>query len=85
MADSVGIAVVGTGDWGANLARNYADLPGGRLVALHDNDAQRLKKSAAQYPAARAVASLGDLAAAPASLEQGGTPARLAPAGQETS
>ena len=63
MADSVGIAVVGTGDWGANLVRNFANLPGSRLVALHDNDPQRLKKSAAQYPAARALASLEEVAA----------------------
>jgi predicted dehydrogenase len=63
MADSVGIAVVGTGDWGANLVRNFANLPGSRLVALHDNDPQRLKKSANQYPATRPVASLEELAA----------------------
>jgi hypothetical protein len=47
MADSVGIARVGTGDWDANRVRM--------------------------------------LAAAPASLEQGGTLVRLAPAGQEAS
>jgi predicted dehydrogenase len=63
MADSVGIAVVGTGDWGANLVRNFANLPGSRLVALHDKDPQRLKKSGAQYPAVRAVASFEELAA----------------------
>ena len=65
MADQVGIAVVGTGDWGANLVRNFASLPGTRLVALHDNDALRLKKSAAQYPGVRAVASLEELARMP--------------------
>jgi predicted dehydrogenase len=63
MADSVGIAVVGTGDWGANLVRCFANLPGSRLVALHDNDPRRLKQSAAQHPAARATASLEELAA----------------------
>jgi predicted dehydrogenase len=61
MTDVVGVAVVGTGDWGANLVRNFASLPGARLVALHDNDPQRLKKASAQVPAARAVASLDDL------------------------
>jgi predicted dehydrogenase len=62
MAENVGIAVVGTGDWGANLVRNFANLPGARLVALHDSDAQRLRKSAAQYPGARAVDNLEELA-----------------------
>ena len=75
MADSVGIAVAGTGDWGANLVRGFANLFGSRLVALHDHDPRRLERSAAQYPATRAVVS----------LEQGGTPVRLAPAGQEAS
>jgi predicted dehydrogenase len=65
MADRIGIAVVGTGDWGANLVRNFANLPGCRLVAVHDNDPQRLEKSAVQYPAARAVAALGELATLP--------------------
>ena len=36
MAERIGIAVVGTGDWGANLVRNFASLPGARLVALCD-------------------------------------------------
>ena len=61
MAESVGIAVVGTGDWGANLVRNFASLPGCRLAALHDSDPQRLRKAAAQYPGARAVDSLQGL------------------------
>ena len=61
MADDVGIAVVGTGDWGANLVRNFASLSGSRLAALHDSDPQRLRKSAAQNPGARAVASLEEL------------------------
>ena len=34
LSDRIGIAVVGTGDWGANLVRNYANLPGARLVAM---------------------------------------------------
>jgi predicted dehydrogenase len=65
MAENVGIAVVGTGDWGANLVRNFANLPGARLVALHDSDPKRLAKSAAQHPGARALASLAELAALP--------------------
>jgi predicted dehydrogenase len=63
MAENVGIAVVGTGDWGANLVRNFAALPGTRLLALHDSDPERLARAAARHPGARALASLGELAA----------------------
>lgn len=41
MTETIGIAVVGTGDWGANLVRNFAALPGAKLVALCDTDAGR--------------------------------------------
>lgn len=84
MMDTVGIAVVGTGDRGANLARDFAGLPDSRLVALHHDGPGCPRKSAARRPVARAVASLGRLASSQASLEQGGIPVRLAPARQET-
>jgi predicted dehydrogenase len=66
MAERVGIAVVGTGDWGANLVRNFANLPGARLAALCDADAQRLARAASQYPDARACAHVDEVAADPA-------------------
>jgi predicted dehydrogenase len=56
---------VGTGDWGANLVRNYASLAGARLVAVCDADAQRLARTAAQYPGVRAVANVSDVARDP--------------------
>ena len=62
LSDRIGIAVVGTGDWGANLVRNYANLPGARLVAVCDADPQRLAKTAAQYPGVRAAASVAEVA-----------------------
>lgn len=65
MTDSVGIAVAGTGDWGANLVRNFASLPGSRLVALHDSDPARLGKAAARYPGVRSVPTLDELSALP--------------------
>jgi predicted dehydrogenase len=65
VSEKIGIAVVGTGDWGANLVRNFANLAGARLVALCDADAPRLAKSAAQYPAARAYADAAQVAADP--------------------
>ena len=64
MKETVGIAVVGTGDWGANLVRNFAALPGARLAALCDTDAARLAAAAAQYPDARATTRLEDIAGA---------------------
>ena len=64
MSDTIGIAVVGTGDWGANLVRNFSRLPGARLVALCDADAQRLARTAAQYPQARPMADVAEVCAA---------------------
>jgi predicted dehydrogenase len=65
VAETVGIAVVGTGDWGANLVRNFASLPGGRLVALCDTDPARLARAGAQAPDARTTTRLEDIAGAP--------------------
>ncbi|HTR96514.1 MAG TPA: Gfo/Idh/MocA family oxidoreductase [Candidatus Acidoferrales bacterium] len=62
MSESIGIAVVGTGDWGANLVRNFAALPGARLVAVCDASAQRLAKTAAQYPGTKAYADVAQVA-----------------------
>jgi predicted dehydrogenase len=47
------LAQVGTGDWGANLARNFAALPDCELRVLCDTDAARLERAARFAPAAR--------------------------------
>ena len=65
MAQDVRIAVVGTGDWGANLVRNFAALPGARLVALCDSDPAHLERTAARHPGTRAVTRVEDIAADP--------------------
>ena len=65
MSERIGISVVGTGDWGANLVRNFANLPGARLVSVCDADPKRLAKTAAQYPDARAVADVSEVAGDP--------------------
>jgi predicted dehydrogenase len=62
VSDRVGLGVVGTGDWGANLIRNFGSLPGASLNALCDTDAKRLAASAANYPHAAALARAEDLA-----------------------
>jgi len=64
VTETVGIAVVGTGDWGANLVRNFATLPGAKLVALCDTDPGRLAKTAARYPGVRTMARVEEVAAA---------------------
>jgi predicted dehydrogenase len=65
LAQDIGIAVVGTGDWGANLVRNFAALPGVRLARLCDSDATRLERTAARYPQARPAARVEEVASDP--------------------
>jgi len=65
LADKIGISIVGTGDWGANLVRNFASLPGTSLVSVCDADPQRLAKTAAQYPGTRAASEVTDVARDP--------------------
>jgi predicted dehydrogenase len=65
LSDRIGVAVVGTGDWGANLVRNFAALPGAQLVAVCDTDPDRLKKTAARYPGVRAEGDIARIAADP--------------------
>src|SRR5687767_13609230 len=61
--DTIGIAVIGTGDWGANLVRNFASLPGARLAAVCDADPKRLAATAARHRDARACAHMDEVAA----------------------
>jgi predicted dehydrogenase len=63
--EKIGIAVVGTGDWGANLVRNFGALPGARLVALCDTDPKRLNATVAKYPGTRGVTDPNDVATDP--------------------
>jgi len=63
VTQDIRIAVVGTGDWGANLVRNFASLPGAKLAAVCDSDAERLRRTAARYPEARALPRVEDVAA----------------------
>ena len=65
MTETIGIAVVGTGDWGANLVRNFAGLAGAKLVALCDSDPGRLSRTAARYPGVRTMGRVEEVAAAP--------------------
>jgi UDP-N-acetylglucosamine 3-dehydrogenase len=45
----LGVAVIGTGQWGKNHARVYKELPSTELVAVCDVNAERAKAMAQQY------------------------------------
>jgi UDP-N-acetylglucosamine 3-dehydrogenase len=47
----IGVAVIGTGQWGKNHARVYKELPSTELVAVCDVNADRAKAMADQYGA----------------------------------
>ncbi len=64
MGEGIGIAVVGAGDWGSNLIRNFASLRDCRLLALCDPDPERLKGAASQAPGARVTSRVEEIAAA---------------------
>ena len=53
--EPVSLALVGTGDWGANLLRNFANLPGARVAAVCDADPARLERARKVVPQAVAV------------------------------
>ncbi len=53
--EPVNLALVGTGDWGANLLRNFAALPEARVVAVCDADPARLARARGVAPQAAAV------------------------------
>ena len=63
--EPVTLALVGTGDWGANLLRNFAALPGARLVAVCDAEPGRLARAHRHVPSARALSDARELARDP--------------------
>jgi predicted dehydrogenase len=57
----VGVAVVGCGYWGPNLARNAADSSELELRALCDRDPEQLRFLARRHPDVRAVGDLEEV------------------------
>jgi predicted dehydrogenase len=51
----IGVGVIGYGYWGPNLCRNFAEVPGARLVAVSDLREERLSLAAARYPSIAAL------------------------------
>jgi predicted dehydrogenase len=54
----IGIAVIGAGNWGKNLVRNFNALGDTELRTICDLDEDRRKTMAAQYPSARVTDDL---------------------------
>src|SRR3954462_5023934 len=65
-SDTVGVGVVGYGYWGPNLVRNFADLPGARVVAVSDLRAERLAQLCGRYPEIARTTDYRDVLANPA-------------------
>jgi predicted dehydrogenase len=57
----IGVALVGCGYWGPNMARNLAEMPEFRLQALCDRDPATLRALGRKHPDARTVADFGEL------------------------
>ena len=49
----INVGVVGYGYWGPNVARNFNETPGARVVAISDADDGSLKRAAQSYPEMR--------------------------------
>lgn len=57
----IGIGVVGYGYWGPLLARNFAAIPGSRLVAVCDSSDEQLALARMHYSQLRCVTSIIEL------------------------
>lgn len=62
---TIGVGLVGYGYWGPLLARNFAAVPGARLIAICDADPARRALAQAQHPGVRIAAAIGELLADP--------------------
>jgi predicted dehydrogenase len=54
----IGLAVVGAGNWGKNLVRNFASIPGAALKYICDVDERVRQRMAPMYPQATVTADL---------------------------
>src|SRR5215831_4646626 len=62
----LGLAVIGCGYWGPNLVRNFAEIPGARVVAVSDLQTARLAPISARYPSVRTTTDHRELLRDPA-------------------
>lgn len=61
----IGVGVIGYGYWGPNLVRNFAEVPGSRVVAVSDLRPKRLAEVQARNPQIKTTADYRDLLADP--------------------
>lgn len=62
----IGIGVIGYGYWGPNLVRNFAQVSGGRMVAVCDQNGARLETVNKLYPAINTYDDVATFLADPA-------------------
>ena len=62
----INIGVIGCGYWGPNLVRNFAEVPGSRVLAVSDLQPERLAKIHTRYPGVRATTDYSELLTDPA-------------------
>jgi len=48
--DMINVGVIGYGYWGPNVARNFSQTPGARVVAISDADEASLRRAGQSYP-----------------------------------
>ena len=61
----IGIGVIGYGYWGPNLVRNFGQVDGGGVVAVCDQNAERLTTVNKLYPAIRTYTDVSEMLADP--------------------
>ncbi len=62
----IGIGIIGYGYWGPNLVRNFAELPGVRIVAVSDLRQERLETVRTRYPTVEITTEYRDILNDPA-------------------
>ncbi|MBV8882593.1 MAG: Gfo/Idh/MocA family oxidoreductase [Chroococcidiopsidaceae cyanobacterium CP_BM_RX_35] len=65
MDNAVNIGVIGYGYWGPNLVRNFAEVPGARVIAVSDFKPEMLAKVQARYPTVEVTTDYQDLLSHP--------------------
>jgi len=56
----IGVAVVGAGEWGPNLIRNFHEHPRSEVIWLVDRDERRLERLGERYPGVRLSTELSE-------------------------
>jgi predicted dehydrogenase len=59
----IGVGVIGYGYWGPNLVRNFAEVPGSKVIAVSDFREDRLAQVQCHYPTIKTTTDYRDLLA----------------------